>query len=189
MREKYNQLHTDTTTQENLGHLFHKNADFRMVTVGMYLQDNNEFGGGLYLVPGSHLRPDPIARLRRLQEDYYKSFMKRALKKLSLGKLFIYNNYEQRGVGRGGIDIPSKAGDLIIFDMRIIHRASHPTVSDPAPNGGKLAIFSRCSANNQYAQTYTNFLKAKGGKYNFLFQERNLENLKRQGELLGFIAM
>jgi hypothetical protein len=51
--------HKDTTSQEFAGHLFQWSENYLMVEVAYYLQDNDEeYGGGLDVEPGSHRKPD-----------------------------------------------------------------------------------------------------------------------------------
>ena len=58
--------HTDTATPEGkVGHEFHWSPGFCVVQIAIYLQDNNENGGGLDVVPGSYVRDDPFAASMR----------------------------------------------------------------------------------------------------------------------------
>jgi hypothetical protein len=57
--------HTDTASPEGkVGHEFHWSPGFCVVQAAIYLQDNNENGGGLDVVPGSYVRDDPFAASR-----------------------------------------------------------------------------------------------------------------------------
>src|SRR5690606_31260101 len=94
--------HTDTTTTEVAGKLVHRtDPDWRMLTVGFYLQS----GAGLCVVPGSHREPDPFVAMRQRHLGH-------SSKEWSSPDAF---------------DVPTEAGDVVIFDMRIIHRASAGT--------------------------------------------------------------
>jgi hypothetical protein len=143
-------FHTDTTGAELSGQTFHKRSDFRIVTVGIYLQDNNEYGGGIRLAPGSHREADRYVDLMKWKDGVRRqladSRARRALRRLSRGRLYdVSRPFEQH---ERGVDIPSRAGDATIWDLRIAHRASPKRAPGPVPDGGKLAIFFNCGVNN-----------------------------------------
>ena len=97
--------HKDTTSMEQDGEDFHRSPDFRMVQCAIYMQDQTErYGGGLDLVPGSHKGTDPTARG-------------------GVGS-FVYRL--RRRVGGKVRTLPSRAGDLVVFDLRTDHRATEP---------------------------------------------------------------
>lgn len=125
--------HKDTQSQEAAGHEFQWSDDYLMVEAAIYLQDNNEKGGGLEVVPGSHRIPAKT-RLERARQ-----WLRR----------------------KRPYSIPSKAGDLILFDFRIDHRASRPKrgVKQGTGKDRKLAIFFACSRDNQHIRSYMDFLK------------------------------
>jgi ectoine hydroxylase-related dioxygenase (phytanoyl-CoA dioxygenase family) len=148
---RFGVFHTDTTGAEISGQTFHKERDFRIVTVGIYLQDNNEYGGGIRLVPGSHRESDPYVELTRRKADVRRrvsrSRLRRLAKRLSGGRLYDWNRpflEHDRGT-----DVRSKAGDAIIWDLRITHRASPKVAKSVAPDGGKVSMFFNCAANNR----------------------------------------
>jgi len=147
---RFGVFHTDMTGAEMNQETFHKNKAFRMVTVAVYLQDNNEYGGGIRLAPGTHTQPDPYVELTRqkasFRQQFNQSSLKRALKKLSRGRLYDWDKPFREH--EHGVDIQSNAGDAIIWDMRMVHRASPPRVKGSAPHKEKLAIFFTCGANN-----------------------------------------
>ncbi len=166
----YNILHTDTTTAEQQGWMYHKEEDYRVVVVGMYLQENNANGGGLYLVPGSHRLPDPFVKLRKelpgKQAKLKKSLWKRFLKRISFNTLY---NFEAPFLTHpDGIDVRNNLGDVIIFDMRMLHRSSFPAKNSPSPKGGKVSVFVHCSRNNQHADNYVDYIKTKYNAYSHL---------------------
>jgi len=144
-------FHTDTTGAELSGQTYHKREDFRIVTVGIYLQDNNEHGGGIRLAPGSHREPDRYVALMKWKANVRRrvadSRARRMLQRLSHGRMYdVSRPFEEH---ERGIDIPSKAGDATIWDLRIAHRASPKRVKGPAPDGGKLSVFFNCGVNNE----------------------------------------
>lgn len=190
LREYYGTLHTDTTGNEQLGWMFHKDPAFRIVTTGLYLQDQTpEYGGGLLVVPGSHKRPDPYVKVVARNARLKKSKWLKRLRKWSGNYLFNYDR--QLNEHPEGVELSIKAGDCVIFDMRIFHRATHPASTLPAPDGGKFAIYSRCSANNVIAKTYVDYMYTKLAErgYDYLLQPRNLEALREAGQTHGFEAL
>lgn len=148
-REQYGGWHKDTTSQELAGERFHYEPGFRMAEVAFYLQDDSEaLGGGVEVAPGTHLeQPDPYAN--------------RGLVDRALGRV--------RGGPKaptGATRAPVKAGDLVVFDFRISHRASRGREARPAGNE-KLAIFQAVSANSGHAATYHDFITGRPG-YGYL---------------------
>ena len=146
----YGLFHTDTTGAELSGQRFHQDKDFRIVTVAIYLQDNDEHGGGIRLAPGSHTEPDRYVGLmrwkaarRRLVEQ---SRLRRIMKRLSRDRFYDWTRpFEEH---ERAVDVPSKAGDAVIWDLRMAHRAGPRRTRAPAPEDGKLALFFNCGANN-----------------------------------------
>jgi ectoine hydroxylase-related dioxygenase (phytanoyl-CoA dioxygenase family) len=139
--------HKDTSSQERAGHLFHWEPDFMMAQLAVYLQDNSEYGGGLEVIPGSHRRKDVYVR-NRLRD------------RLNLNR--IRNDLDNRGVWRSGYSVPSRAGDLVMFDFRLDHRATYPFIkAQPPEEHRKLAVFLACSANNRHAGAYRSFLASR----------------------------
>lgn len=158
---RFGLFHTDTTGAEISNQTFHKETDFRIVTVAIYLQDNNEYGGGIRLAPGSHRDLDPYVELTKrkteLRRRVSQSPLRRMLKRLSLGRVYDWNKPFQEH--ERGIDLPTKAGDAIIWDLRIAHSASPKRAKGPAPDGGKLSIFFNCGANNSITtQAYMKYV-------------------------------
>lgn len=163
----FSDWHKDTSSQERDGRTFHREADYQMVEVAYYLQDNTpELGGGLEVQPGSHLEPDYFVRPRGLWE--------RLRRKLT-----------------GGIapySIPSKAGDLVIFDFRTNHRASRGARRAERPEDKKLAIFYACSRNNAHVRDYHAYIASRPS-YVYLQGFRHapevLEEAEERGVTIG----
>lgn len=170
---RYGVFHADTTGAEISGETFHQDPGFRMVTVAVYLQDNNEHGGGIRLVPGSHRGADIYVDLTKKKTEYRSAFnrspLKKLLKKLSRGRLFDWdkpfrNHPDER-------DIDTKAGDALIWDMRIAHRAS-PQKVKATINGGKIAIFFTAGINTDITnQAYMKYVNSASGN-SFLQEAR-----------------
>ena len=155
--------HTDTTTSEVAGKLFHRNPDWRMLTVGLYLQS----GGGLSVVTGSHRAPDPFVEARKNRGD---------------------------GCQRSGaapwsaataVDIEIEPGDAVIFDMRLVHRASQSVPMTPAGEPcQKLTIFSRVSRNiPDHVTNYSEFQFNGAG-----VAQTNLDTLRERAREYGFLV-
>jgi hypothetical protein len=154
--------HKDTTQQEKAGHLFQWSPTYANVEAAIYLQDNGEWGGGLDVIPGSHRAPDRWVAERGVVEELRARLERRRL----LPRL-------------RGVTVPSKAGDLVIFDFRLDHKASWPKRAGEVPEEKKkLALFAACSANNEHAQSYLRYIKQrpdyaflKGHEYSFAVKE------------------
>jgi ectoine hydroxylase-related dioxygenase (phytanoyl-CoA dioxygenase family) len=142
--EMFGGWHKDTTSQERAGQKFQWDDDFLMVEVSYYLQDNSEeFGGGLDVQAGSHLKPDYFANPNK----------KNAVSKV---RERIFGAREEES-----ISIPSKAGDLVIFHFRANHKATSRTNNNPPPARQKMAIFTACSTNTPHVQRYHDFIASR----------------------------
>jgi hypothetical protein len=132
--------HTDTATPEGKGgHEFHWSPGFCVVQVATYLQDNGENGGGLDVVPGSHVRDDVFAAQLRRENGF------------PVAREPV-NEYAS------GVSIPSRAGDVVIFHLRLSHRASRRRVDATADTDRKLAMFMVAGANNALTRRYSAWL-------------------------------
>lgn len=155
---RYGHWHKDTTPMQRAGLDFHNAPDFRFVECGAYLQDNDEYGGGLDVVPGSHREPDHTPPAPKI------TLAQRVRAKLGLPMA----RPAPPAVEENGFSIPSKAGDLVIFDFRLNHMASQPTacaVNDVPAENRKLALFFACSADNEQVGAYVDFIR---GQYEHL---------------------
>lgn len=140
--------HKDTTSQERAGHNFHWETDYKMVQCALYLQDNGEYGGGLDVNPGSHVRPDRATEAERHPLRYK---LKRKLQRAGLLK----NDCDDT------VSISSHAGDLVVFDFRLSHHATPPKPTPIPPEHRKLAIFIVASRNNEHVQRYMRFIRSR----------------------------
>ena len=137
--------HKDTTSWEATGEKHHLSDDFRMVEVAFYLQDNSpDFGGGLDVEPGS----------QRVSDPFVPSATRLGKVRRRLGGTG--NSYEPTNI----TSIPSCAGDMVIFDFRINHRAT-PQLQTPPEDVQKLAIFFACSTNTPHIEQYHNFTRSR----------------------------
>lgn len=188
MRSQYGGWHKDTTSVELFGYDFHKNSNFRVVNVAIYCQDNGEYGGGLDVVPGSHKTEDSFvdyyrtqanntatatAKEERLQQSKFGiSGLKKMVKDfLRSNKLLPAKYLRKETVNKveypldssdtrpGKYKIPSKRGDIVIFDLRMDHKASWPKREfDPLTISEKYAFFAICGANNEATFKYRDYL-------------------------------
>lgn len=155
--------HTDTTTSEFAGKSSHREPGWRMLTAGIYLQA----GAGLSVVPGSHRAPDPFVEMRKNR-------------------------------GAGGLaadpaqwtspdtyDIPVQPGDVVLFDMRLIHRASRtPPLTSASEPCEKIAVFSRVSRNYPgHLADYSDYRFNGAG-----VDESNLPQLRELARQRGFLV-
>lgn len=134
--------HKDTTSQERAGERFHLAPDFLMLQVAIYLQDNGVNGGGLSVIPGSHLRPD------RYVNAIDRTFVDKVRTKL---KKWLH-------LEPAGLRIDSKAGDVVLFDVRLDHRATPSARQRPEP---KFALFCIASRRNAHAAAYLRYLRSR----------------------------
>lgn len=182
-RNNYSGWHKDTSAQEKGGLTFHLQPDFLQVQVGLYLQANTkEFGGGLDVKPQSVHEPDPLVRSAK-NSNTKKGFFGRlfhsksqASDKYSVSDILQVQDAES---------ILNAAGDMVIFDYRILHRAT-PIVENPLQN--KLAIFMAFSRNNIHLDNYHNFIGhrddyhyLKNYKFSPGFEQESLKNGVRLG--------
>ncbi len=132
-RNAFGVWHKDTDMFERSGLMQHWAAHYEVFQCAVYLQDNSAAtGGGLSVVPGSHRVPRPRSTLvDAAQRDSW--FAAQTAQVLD-----------------------STAGDLVIFDTRLDHRATPRT--EQATYGDKLALFFVAARNNAYAALYSQFI-------------------------------
>ncbi|MBD2002374.1 MULTISPECIES: phytanoyl-CoA dioxygenase family protein [Cyanophyceae] len=197
--------HKDTGSQEKAGHKFHYQPDYLMVQAALYLQDNGKYGGGLDVIPGSHLHPDKYITknsrqsgwlsLSKLKRKLYRQLakiqfvrtIKGKLNKLRSQKHLESNNLEsfvshiplkpEVPSQVGEYSIPSKAGDLVLFDFRLDHKASWPEVVPIPLENRKLVFFFACSKNNENVAKYKKFLLSREVGYEYLKGHRYPKDL------------
>lgn len=158
--------HRDTESQEQAGQAFHWDDDYLMVEAAFYLQENDdEFGGGLDVYPGSHKAPDPPETVKN-----------KALRRLRA----------KTGMKLGADDfvrVPSKPGDLVIFDFRTRHRSTPSKHVPPPVDRQKIALFMACSRNNSHVGAYHAYLETRSQGYeylkNFAYPPEMLEQASR----------
>jgi ectoine hydroxylase-related dioxygenase (phytanoyl-CoA dioxygenase family) len=153
----YTPWHKDTTSQERAGHTFHHKKESLMIEAGFYMQDNDEFGGGLTVMEGSHFTDD----------NFVPPPVNPTLVERALNKVIPTPEAKNKKINPHKhilIDIPSKAGDLVIFNFKVNHRATLPKHCKPnelPKEKEKIAFFNAFSRNNQTAYDYLNYLKSR----------------------------
>src|SRR4051794_1685772 len=115
---RYGWWHKDTTPMARAGLDFHKQPDFKMVQCAIYLQANDEYGGGLDVERGSHKEEDRTPPAPKL------TFFDRVAYKLRLKK---NAKTGERLEVEDSFSIPNKPGDLAIFNVLLNHQATQPT--------------------------------------------------------------
>jgi ectoine hydroxylase-related dioxygenase (phytanoyl-CoA dioxygenase family) len=151
---RYGGWHKDTTPLERAGERFQWEPEFRIVECAFYTQDNNEYGGGLDVVPGTHHDPDTTPAAPKV------TLLDRVMWKLGRPRLKANDNFEREGA----ISVPSVAGDLVIFHFRLDHRASQPRnmrADQIPPDQRKLALFFSAGANNELSRRYRSYLNTE----------------------------
>lgn len=160
--------HKDTSSQEAAGHRFHWEDDYLMVEAGYYLQPNSEdWGGGLDVEPGTHREPE--LRLKP-------SLVDRALARLGLARGPLRRP-------RSFVSVPTRSGDLLVFDFRLNHRGTVP--ARPAhPEHDKMAVFIACSRNSRHVRAYQDHIGSRP-EYAYLKAHSYPDDLVREARLAG----
>jgi ectoine hydroxylase-related dioxygenase (phytanoyl-CoA dioxygenase family) len=164
LRSGFGRWHKDTSTLEFYQNKFHYNNDYQMLTVIIYLQDNNEYGGGLDVIPKSHLQnyDGLVTPLNGKKKDFY-YYIKRIKPKMTSYFLDFCEKFLHKKIDLKKnikFTIPSLKGDVIFFDMRLEHKASWP-IKDRKHQPDKLALTFTAGRNNVYTKEYMNFLKKR----------------------------
>ncbi|MBS1989137.1 MAG: phytanoyl-CoA dioxygenase family protein [Cyanobacteria bacterium SZAS LIN-3] len=149
----YSGWHKDTSCLERAGLSYHWDKDFSFMTFTVYLQDNDpEIGGGLDVAPGSETWPDRYVAAKPKVEAK-QSFWDKLLGKKPQA---VQNDY---GYDVSDISdfysIPSKAGDMVIFNRKIDHRAS---VNKTGADTEKMGIFGSFSRQDRHLEAYHSFI-------------------------------
>ncbi len=195
----YANWHKDTSAPDLRGYNFFWDPNFNVLQVAIYLQDNADTGGGLDVVPGSHLLVDGAARAGRgtsgvrdegavpsadlspADRSWLRKFSKRTIDICTFGNargaaiaaISAWNRVRSLDLPLPGFrltpeeqlllrgqPIISKAGDVVMFNLRVTHRA---TPKKPGA-GRKLAIFFTAGANNRATRAYHEWLKEYSGE-------------------------
>ncbi len=182
----YTGWHKDTTSQEKMGYQFHHKPESLMIECGFYLQDNDEYGGGLTVMEGSHRTEDVYTK-----PPSQKSVVSRISNKLfgSADPLGDSINPNQHPI----VDIKSKAGDMVIFNFKTNHRATMPQkvkVEEIPDQFSKIAFFNAFSVNNETANDYLNYIKSRPEPFYQNLKNRILnDQLVKKAKQLDFTVI
>lgn len=182
MQGFYPTWHKDSTTQEKMGHTFHLDPGFKMIRCGIYFQDNDEHGGGLSVFAGSHKMPD----------NFKGKFPERTIFTRILNKIKPQKDEDSKFLNPYKlkmVDIPSRVGDMVVFDFKTAHRGTLPKsqrIGDVPADKTKLAIFDIFGVNNEFTQQYVEFLKTRPeGIYGFARDRRQSKEYDEYTQSLG----
>ncbi len=154
-RDRYAKWHKDTTEQEIGGVTSHINEESPMLQVSTYFQDYSlDEGGGITIVPGSHRRPDRFLSMYKF--DLLTRIKRKTMR--TLGQT-VFQKIEKN---KEAFDLPGKATDLAVFDIRTEHRASSPIGK---PLMIKYAIFNTYGKNTKALREYYEFMKNRPEPY------------------------
>ncbi len=182
----YTGWHKDTTTQEKMGYTFHHQPESLMIECGFYLQDNDELGGGLTVMEGSHKTTDLYTKPRPPKSLSNRIATKILGDKDPLGDHLNPNHHKI-------VDIDSKAGDMVIFNFKTNHRATFPRTVKPEEvpeEKSKIAFFNAFSVNNSTANEYLEFILNRPEPFYQNLKTRKLnENLLNKAKQLDFTVI
>ena len=147
--------HKDTTEQELKGVKSHKNEYQFLLQCATYFQSNSNSGGGLTVIPGSHLNND------RFLNQYKKGLYTRVKNKLK--KYVKISVFDKISKNDDPIQIKSEIGDLLIFDVRLDHKSTGN--SKESDGIEKFAIFNTFGNDNAFTYDYLSFMKARSEPY------------------------
>jgi hypothetical protein len=147
--------HKDTGRQESEGYEFHWEPGFDVATIGLYLQENHEeYAGGLDVVPGSHRVRSTVWQNMKSSNTYVKYVLHHLDKRNLLPKSIVHGR-------KGAVSIRHKLGDVVVFNMLLDHRPTHPTKMPVPEEFRKYACFLKCGVNNALAKRYLDFIKTR----------------------------
>ncbi len=174
--------HRDTTLLESTGEKRHRLGTNYLVQSCVYLQDNSPEGGGLTLVPGSQNKPDRFIKM------IYGNYINRVYYKIL--KVFHRSTFHLIEKFENPIDIPTKAGDVLIFNNQLDHRATFLRGKNSKPvhsSKEKFAIFNTFCNHSTLASLYLQSLKVPEEDYaKFLRQSSLAPALIKKSEELNF---
>lgn len=180
----YTGWHKDSTSIEKSGEKFHLNENAMFLQCGYYLQDNNELGGGLTVMPKSHQTTDNFIN----PNSYSLSILDRI--KLKLGSYSDEKNIRLNPNKHSVVDVPTKAGDLVIFNFKLNHSATFPKKIKPESvpfEQSKIAVFNAFSNDTENANKYFDFItKREEPFYQSLKEYKPSQELLNTAEKLNF---
>ena len=135
-----------------------------MGQVAIYLQENSEeFAGGLTIVPRTHQQRDGFFRRFRIRFHYfYHREFHRRLKRIAS----LFYNFDRRPINSEDLDrrsfrVANKPGDVVVFDLRLFHRATHPQTTPVPIDKRKFAVFLVCGRTGVFTQKYRDYISTR----------------------------
>ncbi len=190
IRNSFWNLHTDVTTMTSQGFAIGERPDFSGVAIGTYLQNSGEQGGGMFVVPGTHkLEKDPLIKQKMRQKGFGIPPAHRVLRRLTGDRFPNYNDYS--AYEKGGLDLTHEMGDMLILDMRLLHRGSKPKPGVKRRET-KLGLFNLAAApgESDFIDYWMNYLYSDHyHAARAIKQNRNVGPLKKAAEKVGFTAL
>jgi phytanoyl-CoA dioxygenase PhyH len=180
--------HRDTSSPRRDGQRFYLQSDFRIVQVAIYLQDNSpQQGGGLDVVPRSHREV-----FQERWEDLGLAVARRIPFPLPRGRgrlewLMTMPAWLPARFRRP-VTVPTRAGDVVLFDLRLRHRATPRAADAPAGAPDKYALFLVCSADNARAGDYLHYIRDVR-RNEAVAGHQFPEDLKEQGRRAGIALL
>ncbi|TAG55010.1 MAG: hypothetical protein EAZ27_07855 [Cytophagales bacterium] len=183
-KNRFFDWHKDTTTMSYMTKTDFSTHKAVLLQCGYYLQNNTPEGGGITILPKTNIEKDRFVNMH-----FGNIFHRTYYKILKILKISPFDNIEK---SKKPYDIPSKAGDLLVFNNKIDHRATFLRTPNGKPKPTKeikLAIFNTFGNDKNYTfqyykslafpnEPYSNFLKTDilpndlkvlEGKLNFEF--------------------
>ena len=154
-KSRYYYWHKDSTFIDEQGEDYHWRPDFAAAMTVLYLQDNHpDYGGGITLVPGTHHDADFYHRIPHM------SLLERGL--LKAKKIAGISHFDRMERHPEKQAIPTKAGDVLILDMRLDHKGT--PAKKPAPVT-KYGIMNIACSGEKTAQALRQTLRRRPSAY------------------------
>jgi hypothetical protein len=154
----FSNWHRDTNAPRRDRQRFYLKRDFAMLQCAIYLQDNSpELGGGLDVIPRSQTDvaldrfEDEIERVASRFPGWAR-IPRQILRRSGAAPRRLLESRRQP------MTVPIRLGDVVLFDVRIAHRAT-PPLPDRKRDIDKFAFFFLCSANTAAVESYVTYIR------------------------------
>lgn len=155
-RNRFYYWHKDSTFLDEQGETFHWNDDFQAIMAAMYLQDNdNEYGGGLTVVPNTHQNRDPYHKISKMNL-FQRGFLK-------LQKMMGVSFFDKLEKDPGLTNLQSMKGDIVLIDIRLDHKGTTPIKR--RENYDKFAYFNFVLDSDKYTADVIRCMRARPSGY------------------------
>lgn len=163
-RNSYGYWHKDSSYLSLQNETFHLNDDFACAQTAIYLQDNHsEYGGGLTVIPKTQNSPNKFTYL------YEMNLLDRIVLKIKKTlKISIFDKLEN---SKDLINLPSEAGDLIIFNYGLDHKGTPALKKDVKKD--KLVLYNAFVNKLNYAKKQRDCLKKIKSDYSQIYLAQN----------------